>query len=54
MIWISAPAKTSSDIGGELAGILTTALEDLVTGQADLWEFFSLGLDKGYGDQVSR
>src|SRR6266536_5074086 len=45
-------SEVLGDIGGELAGILTAALEDFVTGQADLWEFFSLGLNKGYDDQA--
>jgi hypothetical protein len=45
-------SETLGDIGGELAGILTTALEDLVTGQADFWSFFSLGLNKGFDDQA--
>jgi hypothetical protein len=45
-------SETLGDIGGELAGILTTALEDFVTGQADLWSFFSLGLNKGFDDQA--
>ena len=44
-------SETVSDIAGELSGILTTALEDLVTQQFDLWEFFSLGLNKGFDDQ---
>jgi hypothetical protein len=46
-------SETLGDIGGELAGILTAALEDLVTQQWDLWEFFSLGLNKGYDDQAA-
>ncbi|HEX3959496.1 MAG TPA: zinc dependent phospholipase C family protein [Trebonia sp.] len=45
-------SETFGDIGGELKGILTTALEDFVTQQGDLWEFFSLGLNKGYDDQA--
>jgi hypothetical protein len=45
-------SETLGNIGGELAGILVTALEDFVTSQADLWEFFSLGLNKGYDDQA--
>jgi zinc dependent phospholipase C len=45
-------SETLGDIAGELSGILITALEDFVTGQADLWEFFSLGLNKGYDDQA--
>ena len=45
-------SETFTDIGGELSAILTTALEDFVTQQADLWEFFSLGLNKGYDDQA--
>jgi hypothetical protein len=44
-------SETFGDIGGELSAILTTALEDFVTQQGDLWEFFSLGLNKGYDDQ---
>jgi hypothetical protein len=40
------------DISGELSGILITALEDFVTQQRDWWEFFSLGLNKGYDDQA--
>jgi hypothetical protein len=45
-------SETLGDIGGELSGILTTALEDLVTSQADLWSFFSLGHNKGFDDQA--
>jgi hypothetical protein len=45
-------SETLGDIGGELAGILITALEDFVTSQADLWVFFSLGLNKGWDDQA--
>jgi hypothetical protein len=45
-------SETLGDISGELAGILTTALEDFITGQSDLWEFFSLGHNKGYDDQA--
>jgi hypothetical protein len=45
-------SETLGDIGGELSGILTTALEDFVTGQGDLWSFFSLGLNKGFDDQA--
>jgi len=45
-------SETLGNIGGELGGILITALEDFVTSQADLWEFFSLGLNKGYDDQA--
>jgi hypothetical protein len=45
-------SETFGDIGGELSAILTTALEDLATQHADLWEFFSLGLNKGYDDQA--
>jgi hypothetical protein len=45
-------SESLSNIGGELAGILITALEDFVTSQSDLWEFFSLGLNKGYDDQA--
>lgn len=40
------------DISGELSAILITALEDFVTKQRDWWEFFSLGLNKGYDDQA--
>lgn len=40
------------DISGELSSILITALEDFVTGQKDWWEFFSLGLNKGFDDQA--
>jgi hypothetical protein len=45
-------SETLGDIGGELSGILTTALGDFVTSQGDLWSFFSLGLNKGFDDQA--
>jgi hypothetical protein len=44
--------ETVGDISGELKGILTTLLEDLALRQKDLWEFFSLGLNKGWDDQA--
>jgi hypothetical protein len=43
--------ETVGDISGELSGILTTLLEDLVVTQIELWDKFSLGLNKGYDDQ---
>ena len=44
-------SETVGDISGELSGILTTALEDFVTGQRDWWEYFSLGLNQGFDEQ---
>lgn len=40
------------DIAGELSGILVTALEDFVTQQGDIFEYFSLGLNKGFDEQA--
>ncbi len=45
-------SETVGDITGELSSILTTALEDFFVQQKDLWEFFSLGLNKGYDEQA--
>ncbi|HMD89215.1 MAG TPA: zinc dependent phospholipase C family protein [Anaerolineaceae bacterium] len=45
-------SETVGDIVGELSGILTTLLEDFFIDQKDWWEFFSLGLNKGYDDQA--
>jgi len=39
-------------IAGELSGILVAALEDFVTQQGDIFEFFSLGHNKGWDEQA--
>lgn len=45
-------SESVGNIAGELSGILITALEDFVTQQADFWEFFSLGLNRGWDEQA--
>src|SRR5919199_1054714 len=45
-------SEVVGDIAGELSGILITLLEDFLVTQKDWWEFFSLGLDKGYDEQA--
>ena len=45
-------SEVVGNITGDLSGLLITALEKLVTEQADFFGFFSLGLDRGYDDQA--
>ena len=45
-------SEVVGNITGDLSGLLITALEKLVTSQADFFGFFSLGLDRGYDDQA--
>jgi hypothetical protein len=45
-------SETVSNVAGELVSILITALEDFVTQQYDIFELFSLGLNKGYDEQA--
>jgi hypothetical protein len=45
-------SEVVGDIAGELSGILITALEDFVTQQGDIFEYFSLGLNKGFDEQA--
>lgn len=45
-------SESVGDIVGELASILTTALEDFFVQQYDWWSFFSLGLNKGFDEQA--
>lgn len=44
-------SETVGTITGELTNILITGLETYVVGLNDWWEYFSLGLDKGFDDQ---
>ena len=44
-------SEVVSNVAGELASILITALEDFVTQQGDIFELFSLGLNVGYDEQ---
>ena len=45
-------SETVGDITGELGSILITALEDFVVQQKDWFEFFSLGLNRGWDEQA--
>lgn len=45
-------SESVGNIAGELSGILIAALEDFVTQQGDIFEFFSLGLNIGYDEQA--
>ena len=45
-------SETVGNIAGELSGILIAALEDFVIQQGDIFEFFSLGLNKGFDEQA--
>jgi hypothetical protein len=45
-------SETVGDITGELGAILITLIEDFFVTQRDWWEFFSLGLNKGYDEQA--
>ena len=45
-------SEVVGDITGELGAILITLLEDFLVTQRDWWEFFSLGLNKGYDEQA--
>ena len=45
-------SEVVGDITGDLSGILITLIEDFLVEQRDWWEFFSLGLNKGYDEQA--
>jgi hypothetical protein len=45
-------SESVGNILGELLDILITKLEVLATEHIDFWEFFSLGLNKGYDEQA--
>ncbi|MBV8841443.1 MAG: zinc dependent phospholipase C family protein [Bryobacterales bacterium] len=45
-------SETVGNISGELSSILITLLENFLTGQADWWSYFSLGLNVGFDDQA--
>ncbi|MDQ1922279.1 zinc dependent phospholipase C family protein [Massilia pseudoviolaceinigra] len=45
-------SESVGNIAGELSGILITALENFVVTRLDLFEFFSLGLNKGFDEQA--
>jgi hypothetical protein len=45
-------SESVGNITGELSSILITALADLATQQSDLWEKFSLGLNKGHDEKA--
>ncbi|NHZ61960.1 hypothetical protein F1735_06530 [Massilia sp. CCM 8694] len=45
-------SESVGNIAGELSAILITALENFVVTRLDLFEFFSLGLNKGFDEQA--
>ena len=45
-------SESVGNISGDLGAILITALEDFAVSQKDWWEYFSLGLNRGYDEQA--